>query len=426
MSRSSKINIPVYLQILIGMFAGIAIGLIALKIGGQQVITDWVKPWGQIFVRLLQLIAVPLVFVSLVKGVIELSDISRLSKMGLKTVVIYTITTVVAILVGIVLVTTIKPGRFFDASQTIMLESSLGAAVMDNPTQQGRPLDFLFEIVPNNIFTAIGDNSKMLQIIFFALLFGIAALTVGKEKIKPVLKLFISLNDIILKMVDFIIKSAPFGVLALMAGVVVDSSGNARLFGALAVYAITVIIGLLFMMLVFYPLIIKFFTRISARRFMKEAYPLQLLAFSTSSSSAVLPVTMDIAQNKLGIHEEVCAFVMPTGTTINMDGTSCFQAISVIFIAQVLGLDLSLSQMLTIILMTTISSLGTPGIPGGSYVVMTMVLTSVGIPAQGLALILGIDRPLDMLRTSVNVTGDIVVAALVEPKNPPAPKHQHQ
>ena len=415
MSRTLRIHIPVYLQILIGMCAGIAIGFIALAVDGQQVITDWVKPWGQIFVRLLQLIAVPLVFVSLVKGVIELGDISKFSKMGLKTIVIYVITTIVAILIGIVLVTTIRPGRFFDASQTIMLEQTV-TSVMENPAKQGSPLNFLLDIVPNNIFNAIGDNSKMMQIIFFALLFGVAALTVGKEKIQPVLSLFTSLNEIILKMVDFIIKTAPLGVLALMAGVVVDSSGNARLFGALAVYAITVTIGLFFLILVFYPLIIRFFTHIPVARFMKEAYPLQLLAFSTSSSSAVMPVTMDVARNKLGINEEVCSFVMPTGTTLNMDGTSCFQAISVIFIAQVLGLDLSLGQMFTIILMTTISSLGTPGIPGGSYVVMTMVLTSVGIPAQGLALILGIDRPLDMLRTSVNVTGDIVVAALVEPK----------
>jgi Na+/H+-dicarboxylate symporter len=235
-------------------------------------------------------------------------------------------------------------------------------------------------------------------------------------KIKPLMNLFDSLNTVILKMVNYILKTAPYGVMALMAGLVIDSAGDMRLFTALAVYGLTVTVALFFLMLGFYPLLIKLFSRLPVKRFLKECYPLQLLAFTTSTSAAVLPVTLDTAINKLGIDEDTCSFVMPIGVTINMDGTSCFQAISVIFIAQVLGLDLSFAQMLTIILMTTVSSIGTPGIPGGSYVVMTMVLTSVGIPAQGLALILGIDRPLDMLRTSVNVTGDIVLAAMVEPR----------
>jgi len=401
------------------MCAGIGIGLIALAVNGQQVIIDWVKPWGQIFVRLLQLVAVPLVFVSLVKGVIGLTDISRFSKLGLKTVGVYLYTTIVAILVGVVLVSVVKPGRFFDAGQTIAMEESFSqtvSTVMSEQRNQEGPLSFLNEVVSHNIFASLSDNRRMLQVIFFALIFGVAALSVGSKQVKPVLKLFDSLYAIILKMVDYIIRTAPYGVMALMAGLVVDTSGNMRLFGALAAYGLTVVAGLLFLLLCFYPLLFKLFTRIPVKRFLKEAYPLQLLAFTTSSSSAVMPVTMDVAQNKLGINKEVCSFVVPIGTTINMDGTSCFQAISIIFIAQVLGLDLSFVQILTIILMTTLSSIGTPGIPGGSYVVMTMVLTSVGIPAQGLALILGIDRPLDMLRTSVNVTGDLVIAAIVEPK----------
>ena len=228
--------------------------------------------------------------------------------------------------------------------------------------------------------------------------------------------LFNALNDIFLKMIDFVIRSAPFGVMALMAGLVVDSSGDMSLFSALAVYGATVAFGMFFIILCVYPLMVKLFTKAPVKHFLKSAYPLQILAFSTSSSSAVMPVTMDVAKNKLGVSDETCSFVMPTGATLNMDGTSCFQAISVIFIAQVLGLDLTLSQIITIIIMTTLSSIGTPGVPGGSYVVMTMVLTSVGIPPQGLALILGIDRPLDMLRTSVNVTGDLVISLMVDPK----------
>jgi Na+/H+-dicarboxylate symporter len=418
-NRKKKITIPLYLQILIGMCAGIVAGIIALQVNGQQAVTDWVKPWGQLFIRLLQLIAVPLVFVSLVKGIIGLKDMSSFSKMGMKTLALYFITTFVAILVGVTLVTVVKPGRFFDAGQAFALEETFSqtvSAAIEEQSKQGGPLNFLNDIIPNNIFAAISDNRKMLQVIFFALLFGVAALSVGMEKVKPLINLFDSLNTIILKMVNYILKTAPFGVMALMAGLVVDSAGDMRLFAALAVYGLTVTGGLLFLLLGFYPLLVHLFTRIPVKRFLKECYPLQLLAFTTSTSAAVLPVTMDTAINKLGINEETCSFVMPIGVTINMDGTSCFQAISVIFIAQVLGLDLTFVQMLTIILMTTISSIGTPAIPGGSYVVMTMVLTSVGIPAQGLALILGIDRPLDMLRTSVNVTGDIVLAAMVEPK----------
>jgi len=409
-----NIKIPVYLQILAGMCIGIVAGLIAVNLNGQQFVTNWVKPWGQIFIRLLQLVAVPLVFISLVKGVIGLGDISRFSKMGLKTISLYVITTVIAILLGVTLVSVIKPGQFFDASQTIVMNESFSSA-MEERRAQGGPLDFLFEIVPNNIFAAVGDNSKMMQIIFFALLFGVAALCICKKEVKPVLKLVNSLYSIILKMVDFIIKAAPYGVFALLAGLVVDTAGNLGMFRALAVYGLTVMAGLMIICFGIYPLVMKLVTGMPVKRFIKEAYPAQLVAFSTSSSSATLPVTMDVAVNRLGLPEETVSFVMPTGATLNMDGTSCFQAISIIFIAQVLGLDLTFGQMITIILMTTISSIGTPGIPGGSYVVMTMVLTSVGIPAQGLALILGIDRPLDMMRTVVNVTGDFVVAAMVAP-----------
>jgi len=407
-----KIKIPVYLQILAGMCIGIVAGLIAIAINGHQFVTDWVKPWGQIFIRLLQLVAVPLVFISLVKGVIGLGDVSRFSKMGLKTIALYVITTVIAILLGITLVSVIKPGQYFDASQTIVMEGTFSSSMEARRTQDG-PLNFLFEIIPNNIFAAIGDNSKMMQIIFFALFFGVAALTIGKKDVKPVLKLVNSLYAIILKMVNLIIKAAPYGVFALLAGLVVDTSGDLGMFRALAVYGLTVMAGLMIICFGFYPLFMKLFTGMPIKRFIKEAHPAQLVAFSTSSSAATLPVTMDVAINRLGLPEETVSFVMPTGATLNMDGTSCFQAISIIFIAQVLGLDLSLGQMITIILMTTISSIGAPGIPGGSYVVMTMVLSSIGIPAQGLALILGIDRPLDMMRTAVNVTGDFVVTAIV-------------
>lgn len=227
---------------------------------------------------------------------------------------------------------------------------------------------------------------------------------------------FDGLNDIILRMVDYIVRIAPLGVAALMAGLVADTGGDMSVFGALGVYALVVVVGMLILLLGFYPLLIRLFTKMSIKNFIRSMYPVQLFAFTTSSSAATLPVTMEVVEKDLKVSSEVASFVLPVGVTINMDGTSCYQAISILFIAQVLGIDLSLSQLLVVVLMTILSSIGTPGIPGGSYVVLTMVLTSVGIPAEGLALILGIDRPLDMLRTAVNVTGDAAVATIVDRK----------
>lgn len=413
-------RIPVYLQIFIGMSLGILTGIVALQVGGESLVSHWIKPWGKVFIRLLQLVAIPLVFISLVKGVAGLSDISRFSRIGLKTVVLYLTTTVFAVLLGLALVSVVKPGRFVDSAKATALEDSyrlkVGEMVQLQQENEG-PLQFLDEIIPDNIFSALSDNRRMLHIIFFALLLGVATLSIGREKAEPVMKLLHSLDAIMLKMIGYIIRLAPCGVWALMAGLVVDFSGDIGIFSALATYAATVVVGLLLLLTGFYPLLIRLFTRLPVKKFFKEMYPVQLVAFTTSSSAATLPVTMDIAQNKLGISEEVTSFVMPVGATVNMDGTSCFQAISVVFIAQVLGLNLGIEQLLLIVLMTTISSIGTPSIPSGSYVVMTMVLTAVGIPAEGMALILGVDRPLDMLRTSVNVTGDVTVASIVDKKS---------
>lgn len=414
----SKFSIPLYLQILLGMIAGIIVGIMALRFGGEKQVNDWIRPWGQVFIRLLQLIAVPLVFISLVKGVMGLQDISRFSKLGGRTILIYLCTTVVAVSIGLGLGTAIKPGNFFNKEKAAAMQANYRAVVIEKKeaaelVKDEGPLNFLNEIIPDNFVKATGDNRKMLQVIFFSVLFGIAALSIEKTKVAPVARLFDSLYDVILKMVDYIILFAPYGVTALMAGLAVDFSGDVSMFGALAVYAGTVVLGMALLMFGFYPLLIHLFSRVNIKKFVKSMYPVQLLAFTTSSSAATLPVTIETVEKDLGISNEVSSFVLPVGTTINMDGTSCYQAIAVLFIAQVIGIELSLSQLLTIVSMTVISSIGTPAIPGGSYVILTMVLSSVGIPAEGLALILGIDRPLDMLRTSVNVTGDATVAAMV-------------
>jgi Na+/H+-dicarboxylate symporter len=412
-----KLRIPVYLQIFIGMSLGILIGIVALYAGGESLVSQWIKPWGKVFIRLLQLVAVPLVFISLVKGVAGLSDMSRFSRIGLKTVVLYLMTTVFAVVLGLTLVSVVKPGRFVDSAKAEALEEGyrrkVGEMALLQQDSEG-PLRFLDDVIPDNIFSALGDNRRMLQIIFFALLLGMATLSVGREKAEPFMKLLHSLDGIVLQMIGYIIRLAPGGVLALMAGLVVDFSGDIGIFSALITYAATVVAGLLLLAVGFYPLLVRFFSRLPVKKFLKEIYPVQLVAITTSSSAATLPVTMDIARNKLGVSEEVTSFVMPIGATVNMDGTSCFQAISVVFIAQVLGLNLGIEQLLVIVLMTTLSSIGTPSIPSGSYVVMTMVLTAVGIPAEGMALILGVDRPLDMLRTAINVTGDVTVASIVD------------
>lgn len=419
---SFKFAVPLYAKILIGMLAGVLIGIAALTFQQTGFVNNWVRPWGQVFIRLLQLIAVPLVFVSLVKGVIGLSDIGKFSRIGIRTIILYLLTTAFAVTVGMSLGLVVRPGQFVDRQTVVSMQENYKSVVEQKKAEadtmkNSGPLSFLEEVVPDNFVAATSDNRKMLQVIFFAVLFGIAALCIERAKIAPVEQLFDSLYHILLKVIDFVIMFAPYGVTALMAGLVIDFSGNLSMFGALAVYTITVVGGLLFLLGVFYPTLISLFTKMKPNFFIKTMYPVQLFAFTTSSSAATLPLNLETTENKLGVSNEVTSFVLPVGATINMDGTSCYQAIAVLFIAQVIGIDLTLMQLFTIILMTIISSIGTPSIPGGSYVILTMVLASVGIPPEGLALILGIDRPLDMLRTAVNVTGDATVAAIVDTQN---------
>jgi Na+/H+-dicarboxylate symporter len=403
------------------MVLGIILGLAALALHGEQFITDWIKPWGELFIRLLQLIAVPLIFVTLVKGVAGLKEISRFSKLGGKTMLLYLAFIAASVVFGLILGSVISPGELVNQEVASTLQAKYESTIANQAAtaiqvHSRGPLHFLQEIVPSNIVQAAASNSTILQVIFFAILFGVAALLVPEQQVRPVLALFEGLDGIIMKMVGFIIDAAPIGVTALMAALVTDFRGDVSVFSALGVYALTVIVGLLIIMYVFYPIIIRFFSRTKVKAFVRAMYPVQLFAFTTSSSAVTLPVTMKTLKEKLGISDETASFVLPVGVTVNMDGTSCYQAIAILFIAQVLGIELSLTQMLTILLMTILSSIGTPGIPGGSYVILAMVLTSVGIPPEGLALIIGIDRPLDMLRTAVNVTGDATVACMVDGK----------
>jgi Na+/H+-dicarboxylate symporter len=409
---------PVWLLIISGMILGLVWGLLALEIKAETFTLNWIKPWGTIFLNLLKLIAVPLIFVSLVKGISSLTDIARLSRIGLKTLGLYVLTTIFAISLGLTLVNILKPGDVFPVEKKGEYNEKFGANVVEkqqdaSKLQQESPMQFIVDIVPENIVEAASNNRNMLQVIFFAILFGVAMILLPPARTEIVRRFFDDLNEIILKIIDLIMKFAPYGVFALMAGLIVDFSGEREIFTALGLYMLTVLLALIIIILLFYPILARIFAGIPVIEFLKGVLPVQLVAMSTSSSAATLPVTMKQTTQSFGVSPGVANFVLPVGVTINMDGTSCYQAVAAVFIAQVFGIDLNFGQQLLILLTALISSIGTPGIPGGSVVIMIIVLKSVGLPAEGLALILGVDRPLDMVRTAVNVTGDSVVSTII-------------
>jgi proton glutamate symport protein len=416
--RNPLKRLPLWAKIFIGMGLGILWGLVAVWTGLEDFTTGWIKPWGTIFLKLLKLIAVPLIFVSLVKGISSLTDITKLSRIGLKTIVIYILTTIFATSLGLAMVNIVKPGDVFPREKQEMYREKFGGQVesrRESAEEIGEqsPLHFFEEMIPENIFLAAGDNSRMLQIIFFAVLFSISLVLVQGDRTRVVKDFFDGLNDVILKIVDIVMRFAPVGVLALMAALVVDYSGDADIFTALGMYMVTVTASLFLLIIGFYPMLMRLFTRTGIGTFMRGILPAQLVAFTTSSSAATLPVTLKQVTGELKVPKSIANFVLPVGVTINMDGTSCYQAIAAVFIAQVFGIELSLVQQLTIVLTATLASIGSPGIPSGSIVMLIIVLNSVGIPVEGLALILGVDRPLDMLRTAVNITGDSTVSSIV-------------
>jgi len=396
------------------MALGLVWGLSASALGLTDFTKDWIKPFGTIFINCLKLIAVPLIIVSLIDGVSNLSDVSKLSRIGGKTIGLYMLTTVFAITLGLILVNIIQPGKLLSAERRDSLHETFASDLDKSitaahvPSETG-PLQPLVNIVPDNFFNAASDNTNMLQVIFFAILFGVAMILANKEKIQPVKNFFDGANAIILSIVDIIMKYAPIGVFALLASLNIDM----ELMKALSVYSLNVVLGLALMVFVMYPTLLKIFTKVKYKEFIRGILPAQILAFSTSSSAATLPVTMDCAEKNLGISEEVSSFVLPLGATINMDGTSIHQGISAVFIAQAFGIDLTLSQQLTILLTAILASIGAAAVPGAGIIMLIIVLESVGLDPAGLALILAVDRPLDMLRTAVNITGDSTVASIV-------------
>ncbi len=418
-----KTRLPMHIKILLGIGAGTLVGLLAARLGYSGVVLTWFKPLGTIFVNLLKLLAVPLVLVSLVDGVTGLRDLRKLSSMGGRTLLIFLCTTVLAVTLGLVLVNIVRPGDYLSTERREDLK-----ARFSTQTDQGfnnaqafkerGPLSPIVDMVPDNLFHALSNNTSMLQVVFFALFMGVAIMSLPSDQTQSVRDLFGQLNRIVLLMVDYVMAFAPVGVFALIASLITDLAGNdpakaLELLGALSVYALTVVLGLALMLLVVYATLVRVFGGLSPRRFFRVMSPAQLLAFSTSSSNATLPVNLECAE-KLGVREEVRTFVLPLGATVNMDGTSLYQAVATVFIAQAFGTDLTWAQQLTIVLTATLASIGSAGVPGAGMVMLVIVLQSVGLESAGIALVVAVDRILDMMRTVVNVTGDAMTAVLVD------------
>jgi Na+/H+-dicarboxylate symporter len=391
--------------------------------GWGQFTTDWIAPFGTIFIRLLKFIAVPLVLTSLITGVASLSDLKKLSRIGGKTISIYIITTAISVSIGLVIVNILQPGNKvpYDMQsklqETYQADASYRADSAQEVKERG-PLQLFIDMVPSNFFEAASNNRNMLQIVFIALLIGIGLIQIPKKKSKPVLNVFEGLNDVIIKLVDIIMLIAPLGVFSLIAQTINKVAGNdpnqvIELLSALGFYMITVIIGLIVHMAVTYTTLLKIYVKMPLKTFFTGIGPAQLLAFSTSSSGATLPVTMERCEDELGVSEEVSSFVLPIGATINMDGTALYQAVAAVFISQAIGLELNLLDQLTIVVTAVLASIGTAAVPGAGIIMLVIILEAIGVPSTGIALILGVDRILDMLRTVVNVTGDATIAVTI-------------
>lgn len=452
-------KLPLHVKIMIGLVAGIIWAFASSAMGWNQFTIDWVDPFGQIFIRMLKYIAVPLVLFSIISGISGLKDMSKLGRMGGKTLGFYLVTTVAAVGIGLLLVNLVKPGALVDEESRIKNRlsyeawaNSNGIEILDgknftndpayasydraaemteaekkmvadkqaaaSENKDAGPLKFLVDMVPQNIMLSLSNDKLMLQVIFFGIFFGICMAALPDEKVSGLSAFVNGANEVFLKMVDFVMKAAPFFVFCLLAGVVAkmaDTPGEVfEIFKGLASYSVTLVAGLLFLIFVFYPTIVRGFVKsLTYRKFFKKIAPAQFLAFSTSSSAATLPVTMEVVEDNLGVSKNVSSFVLPIGATVNMDGTSLYQAVAVVFMAQLHMVDLSITQQLTIVLTATLASIGSAAVPSAGLVMMVVVLQSVGLNPAWIAIIFPVDRPLDMLRTVVNVTGDTTVSTIV-------------
>ena len=426
-------KLSLHWKIIIGMLLGVFWSLLGSMFGWSDFTIKWISPFGDIFINLLKLIAVPLVLFSVIKGVSSISNISLLGRMGFKTLACYLFTTVMSISIGLLLVNTIKPGEFIALDQRVAnnasyVEFKKNGTVVDGfmseklelaeNQKNNSPLQFVIDMVPSNIFMSLTNNKLMLQIIFFAVFFGVILVMIPKNHAAPITHLNDAFNTIFLKMVEVVMMAAPFFVFALLAGVMAKIAGDnpkgvIEVFKGLGVYSIVVFLGLCLMVFVIYPLIIYNFKKLNYFDFFSSIAPAQMLAFSTSSSAATLPVTMDCVNKNLNVPNRVSNFVLPIGATVNMDGTSLYQAVAVVFLAQMHMVDLSISQQLIIVFTATMASIGSAAVPSAGLIMLIIVLDAVGLNPAWISIIFPVDRLLDMLRTVVNVTGDATVASVV-------------
>lgn len=455
-------KLALHWKIIIGLLVGIIWAVLSGFFGWSEFTSDWIAPWGRIFISLLKLIAIPLVLFSIIGGIVGLGDPKHLGKLGVRTLLMYLLTTVVAVSIGLLAVNVAKPGVWM--AKEVRIENRIayelwaqkeGHAVHDKTNligdasnqelvkqvaarrgydqdeavqqklkladdkKESGPLAFVEDMVPSNVFGAMSDNGSMLKIIFFAIFFGISILFIPQKHSKPVIDVVYGLTEVFLKMVELIMKAAPFFVFALLAGLVSEMAGDNpakifEMFKGLTWYSITVLVGLILMAFVVYPSIMKFFVkRLTFKSFLKGISPAQMLAFSTSSSAATLPVTLECVEDNLKVDPKISSFVLPIGATVNMDGTSMYQAVAVVFLAQWHMIDLDFAQQLTIVLTATLASIGSAAIPSAGLVMLMIVLSSVGLNPAWIGIILPVDRILDMVRTVVNVTGDATVSTVI-------------
>ncbi len=413
-----------WIQIMLGLALGVAYGVVAAAAGWGSFTADWIAPFGTLFISGLQLIAVPLVLATLIVGVASLNDLRKVSRMGGKTLAVYIVTTAIAATIGLAYANLLRPGDQVPETMQSELRERYETAADDRAGQAAAmtdsrgPLSMLTDIVPANVVSAASSNRNMLQIVFVALMVGVAIIRIPGRTAAPLIGFFKALEAVVVEFVHLIMRFAPLGVFALLAGAITGMAGDdpgdvLTLLGALGFYCVVVIGGLLTQMFVVYPLVLRFFSPIGLRRFFRAAAPVQLVAFSTSSSGATLPVTMSQAQTKLGVHEEVSSFVLPLGATVNMDGTALYQGVAAIFIAQSLAIPIGLEGQIVILLTAVLASIGSAAVPGAGLIMLVIILQAIGVPTEGVALILGVDRILDMIRTSTNVTGDLTVASVV-------------
>ncbi len=467
-------KLPIHIKILIGLVLGVVWAFISSSLGWNDFTIKWIDPFGTIFIRLLKFIAVPLVLFSIIGGVAGLSDVSKLGRLGGKTLGAYMVTTVLAVGVGLLFVNIVKPGTYMDEEQRIknrlsfemwLQENNMGPAhdgksYLNDPAyaqyltesqmanklseeqqrdiqekmkaaqeqKESSPLMFIVNMVPENVLLSISNNRLMLQVIFFAIFFGITIVLIPKEKAAPIIAFVDGVNAIFIKMVDLVMKAAPFFVFALLAGVVAKMANTPtevyEIFKGLGSYALTLLGGLAFVVFIMYPGILKLFVpKLKYREFFKNISPAQFLGFSTSSSAATLPVTMECVEDNMGVPKSISSFVLPIGATVNMDGTSLHQAVAVIFMAQLHMVDLTIGQQLTIVFTASLASIGAAAVPSAGLIMMIIVLQSVGLNPAWVAIIFPIDRPLDMCRTVVNVTGDATVSTLIAKSEGELPKY---